>query len=154
MDSTTNTEVQLEVAFPVEGRISVRGDGAAQASYNLLVMNLDAAVALETIAKHPNFSEMQHTDSQGQPWVQVTIDPAGKAKMRQASRQGATKLVVEGVLTLVDLVNGKPQGYLRVTGARPATLLDGGRIVTRESREPITTAAAMPSLGFRGRRGA
>lgn len=139
------------VEFPVSGRISVRGDGAAQASYNLLVLTPEAHDALLALTEFSEFNTMQPCDSQGQSWISVTIDNAGKAKMRQAARQGATKLVVEGVVTLVDIVNDKPQGFMRVTGARPATLVDGGRIVTRESREPAAPQTAMPSLGLRGR---
>ena len=60
----------------------------------------------------------------------------------------SAKLVVEGVFTAVDIVNGKMQGVLRVTGARAATLQDGGRIVTRERREASPMA---PTLGLRNR---
>jgi len=132
--------------FPVSGRIGVRGDGQPQASYNLLVTDVEAVSALEALKK--DFPDMDFTDSQGQPWMSVTIDPAGKAKLRQATRQGATKLVVEGVVTVVDLVNGKPQGFMRVTSARAASLHDGGRVIERESRE-APAATSMPSLNLR-----
>jgi hypothetical protein len=140
------TEVVASDEFPVQGRIAVRGDGGPQASYNLLVLSTESVFALEALkAEYP---DMEFTDNQGQPWMQVTIDPAGKAKLRQAARQGATKLVVEGIVTVVDLVNGKPQGFMRVTSARAATLKDGGRVIQRESRE-AAPVASMPALSLR-----
>ena len=53
-------------------------------------------------------------------------------------------MVVEGVVTIVDIVNGKPQGFMRVTSARPATLHDGGRIIQRAAREPQAAVVAPP----------
>lgn len=137
------------VEFPVKGRISVRGDGQSQNAYNLLILDVDAHDALVKLSGFEQFSDMQATNEQGESWVSVTIDPAGKAKIRQAGRQGATKIVVDGILTIVDIKNNKAEGFMRVTGARAANLLDGGRIFTRESREPATAQAAMPALGLR-----
>lgn len=127
----SNTAASVE--FPVTGRIALSTTSETQRGYNLLVLDTDAVDALEQIKAE--FPEMDHTDSQGQSWINVTIDPAGKAKLRQAGRTGATKMVVEGVVTIVDLVNGKPQGFLRVSSARAANLHDGGRTIQRQARE-------------------
>lgn len=132
-------------SFRVAGRIAVNASngGEQQKGYNLLVLNLEAVEALDSL--RAEFEELDPTDSQGQYWVGVTIDPAGKAKIRQAGKTGATKMVVEGVVTVVDIVNGKPQGFLRVTSARPATLRDGGRLIQRQARSQDPASANAPA---------
>ena len=153
LPANQSSNEQADVEFPVAGRVAMRTDGEKQSSFNLLVLNTEAVVRLESLASESEFAEMDHTDSQGQSWISVTINPPGKALMRQAGRQGATKIVVEGIVTLVDVINGKPQGFMRVTSARPANLRDGGRIVTRTAREPQAQATnASNNLGFATRR--
>jgi len=136
--------------FPVSGRIALNATQDNQKGFNLLVLDLDAVGALEALQK--DFPDMDPTDSQGQFWIGVTIDPSGKAKVRQAGRTGATKMVVEGVVTIVDIVNGKPQGFMRVTSARPATLHDGGRIIQRQARAPQETQTGAPVANVRLRK--
>ena len=138
------------VEFPVSGRIVMNAKGDPQSGFNLLVLDVEAVYALEALK--PEWPDMDHTDAQGQSWISITIDPAGKAKLRQAGRQGATKLVVEGIVTIVDVINGKPQGFMQVRGARAANLRDGGRVITRTAREAQAVPAASNNLGFANRR--
>lgn len=137
--------------FPVCGRIGIRGDGSGQGSYNLLILDAEACMAMDALAQ--DFPDLIPANPQtGEYWATVTVDPAGKAKLRQAGRNGATKIVVEGVLTVVDIKNNKPEGSFRVSSARPATLNDGGRIVTRMERERPAVAQTVPTMGLRARR--
>lgn len=145
---------QAPDTFPCVGRVSLAKDTeqrAKQGGFNLLVLDVDTVAALELFAKvNPG---VDHTDGQGQSWVSITVDPTGLGLIRRASRTGAVKIVVEGILTIVDVENSKPVGFMRVTGARPATFNDGGRIVEKTAREPGgNNRGAMPNnLGFNAR---
>lgn len=136
----TAAEVELSDKITIKGRIATRRDRADQPGFNLIILNDEAQAMLDALSGPYAF---RATNPQtGEYFVDVTLDARSKGLIRRAEATGATKLVVEGTLTVVDSVRGRPQGFLNLTKVEPATLLNGGRIVAGPAPQARRTATA------------
>lgn len=125
-DTAVSTAAEVTATFKFKARTNLRGDGAPQKSYNILLLDEASKANVIRLGESQGFDPV---DANGDIWVEVSANPRSIGIMRKAG----TKIVVEGTLTIVDTVTSLAgrvslQGDIVVAAARQATLLDGGRM--------------------------
>lgn len=121
-------------------RINLNGSEEGQNRYNLLIRDIEAIDALkllgETLGVEGGFTA---TNAQGDCYVSVTM--GGQSTLELARAGDFKAFTVKGTLTIVDR-NKRTDGSFAPTGhfvierggARPVSLLDGGRTIDRTGR--------------------
>lgn len=131
-----------------QARLVLRGDGAKQNQYNLML--LDTA-SIDHLDAHAAKFGHQPQNEQGEHYVTVTLDDRSVMELRRGGR-GHKKLLVSGLLILQGATNGKPTGAFEVArgSVSVVTFQNGGRVIERptNNRQPVSSGRSVGLSSF------
>lgn len=141
--------------FEIEGSIRLRGDGAAQSAFNLLVKKSpDAMQKLKALAdvvnnkpENQDKTPIRVTNEAGEAYITVKMDPKSVIAVK---RLKAFEVNVEGLIRITGASNGQFRGELSVKNASLVDILNGGRVVDRPVMDDEMTAAPTGTTSLRG----